>query len=399
MTSLDAPARGTRPRNRREITIEVATDQFYRDGYAQVSMSDIAEAMNVGASALYRHFPSKAELLAACISSGIDRYGEVLSAPAPDVDAPDRLHDVLRRLARCAIEYRSLGVLWQREARNLPEPLQRALREQLRATTGRLSGYLAAARDDIDAAQADVLAWCSMGVLVSIGFHSLELPRDQFVDLMFDLVSAVAALPMPLDADSDAGGIAPTADETRRDELISRATELFAERGFAATGIDDIGDAVGIAGPSVYSHFASKQVILVAAINRASELLLTDAAAVLGTDAPPRDKLARLVDSYVRLAVGDRFVLRTLLSELGQLDVEDREAARQRQREYIDEWVALVREFAPEEPIPARIRVQAVLLVVNDAMQTPHLRSRPGITTTLAQLSRVLLGISVPPTP
>ena len=393
MTSLDAPARGTRPRNRREITIDVATELFYREGYGRVSMSDIAEAMNVGASALYRHFPGKAELLAACVSSGIDRYDEVLEASEPDDDAQGRLNEVLRRLAECAIDYRPLGVLWQREARNLPEPLQRELREHLRSTTGRLSSFFAATRPELDASQVDVLAWCSMGVLVSIGFHSLDLPRQQFVDLLFGLVGTVATLPMPGDEASNAVDTPARGDESRRDALITRATELFAERGFAATGIDEIGDAAGIAGPSVYSHFGSKQEILVAAIDRASALLLADSAEILDGPDSPRAKLSRLVDSYVRLADGDRFVLRTLLSEMGQLAAADREAARQRQRDYIDEWVGLLREFAPEDPIPARIRVQAVLLVVNDAVQTPHLRTRTGFDATLARLARALLGI------
>ncbi len=55
---------------------------------------------------------------------------------------------------------------------------------------------------------------------------------------------------------------------TRADEILDAATDLFAERGYAEVSIDDIGAAVGIAGPSVYNHFASKQDILIDAMAR-----------------------------------------------------------------------------------------------------------------------------------
>jgi AcrR family transcriptional regulator len=390
------PARGTRPRNRRELTIEAATELFYRRGYADVGMTDIAAATNVGASALYRHFPSKAELLVAAIRTGLGRYQRVFAdAGSIEGDPRTRLDVVLRRLSEAAVGQRQLGVLWQRESRNLPDAEQRMLREELSATNRELSAYVLAARPDLDEDRADVLAWCAMSALVSISFHALELPQPAFTDLIVDLVSEISWLPMPATEASDAPAPRPkTAEpETRRDSLITVATTLFAERGFAATGIDEIGDAAGIAGPSVYSHFESKQAILVAAIRRASDVLRSDYERVLADDAPAPRKLAQLVDSYVRIANRDRFVIRTLLSEMGQLPQADRESARQEQRQFIDDWVALLREFTDVDAVSARIRVQAVLLVVNDAVQTPHLRDRPGFEQTLARMSKTLLGI------
>jgi hypothetical protein len=63
------------------------------------------------------------------------------------------------------------------------------------------------------------------------------------------------------------------------------------------------------------------------------------------------------------------------------------------QRDYIDTWVELRRQFTDEGSVEARIRVQAVLLVVNDAVQTPHLRSLPGFEATLRRIAGALLGV------
>ena len=50
------PPRGTRPRNRRDLLRASATDLFASRGYANVSMSEVAAAVNVGPSAVYRHY-------------------------------------------------------------------------------------------------------------------------------------------------------------------------------------------------------------------------------------------------------------------------------------------------------------------------------------------------------
>jgi AcrR family transcriptional regulator len=390
---MDTPARGTRPRNRRALTLDAATELFYRRGYAHVAMSDIAAATNVGASAIYRHFPGKSDILVAAIESGLAPYAEILrDAAASDASPAATLEALLPRLAACALDHRELGVLWQREARNLDDASQRAMREQLRATTGVLADLVGGARPELDRADSDLLAWCALGVLVSVGFHSLTLPRREFVELLVTMVKTVLAMPMP-----DVSGVTETQtrpagwETSRRETLISEATELFAERGYAAVGVDEIADAVGIAGPSIYSHFASKQTILVEAIQRGSRLLHDDAARILASDSTSQQKLATLVDSYVRLANRERFIIRTLLAEMEQLPPEDREIVRSDQRRYIDTWVDLLRELTGADATAARIRVQAVLLMVNDAVQTPHLRERPGFELTLRTIADALL--------
>jgi len=51
---------------------------------------------------------------------------------------------------------------------------------------------------------------------------------------------------------------------TRRDDIVVAATELFAQHGFHAVGMRAIADAVGIRGSSLYHHFDSKTELLYA---------------------------------------------------------------------------------------------------------------------------------------
>jgi AcrR family transcriptional regulator len=57
------PRQGTRPRNRRALILAAASELFSAEGYPRVSMEDIATAVAVSPSALYRHVRGKRQLL------------------------------------------------------------------------------------------------------------------------------------------------------------------------------------------------------------------------------------------------------------------------------------------------------------------------------------------------
>ena len=92
--SVVRPARGTRPSNRRQLIIDAATDLFSRKGYANVAMGDVAEAVAIGPSALYRHFRGKQDLLATVVEAALDTLDDAFTA-AED----ERLSDVSQALA------------------------------------------------------------------------------------------------------------------------------------------------------------------------------------------------------------------------------------------------------------------------------------------------------------
>lgn len=49
---------------------------------------------------------------------------------------------------------------------------------------------------------------------------------------------------------------------TRREQIVSAAAELFRRHGFDGVGVDDIGAAVGLSGPAMYRYFPSKHALL-----------------------------------------------------------------------------------------------------------------------------------------
>jgi TetR/AcrR family transcriptional regulator, cholesterol catabolism regulator len=58
------------------------------------------------------------------------------------------------------------------------------------------------------------------------------------------------------------GNEATAAHTTRREEIVTKAAELFDEKGYGATSVDDIAAAIGIKKPTLYYYFRSKHEIL-----------------------------------------------------------------------------------------------------------------------------------------
>ena len=69
-----------------------------------------------------------------------------------------------------------------------------------------------------------------------------------------------------------------------RDEILDAAAQIFSQKGFHATSMQDIAQAVNLQKGSLYHHINSKQEILVAVLDRALDLLIANMQDVLDQD-------------------------------------------------------------------------------------------------------------------
>ena len=101
--------------------------------------------------------------------------------------------------------------------------------------------------------------------------------------------------------------------QATREQLVSEATRLFAERGFEATPVEAVLEAAGVSRGSLYHHFKSKDALFEAVLDaeeaRIGEATLT---AALGAGDDPLDVLRAGALEWIRLA-GDPTVQRIVL--------------------------------------------------------------------------------------
>ena len=375
MTTL--PTRGTRPRNRRRLILDAAAELFASKGYAQVSMADVADAVAVRPSALYRHVRGKDDLL-----------DQVVHDLLTDVQADLHGLDGTRALAETALDHRRIGVLWQRESRHLPPAARQRLRGTLVDIAAQFAAFVAQRRPDLREADWDLLAWACLGATVSISFQRIELPRPEYTELLAGIIDRIVDTDRaPIAAQPASGAL------DRRDELLAAAARLFAQRGYHSVGVDDVGAAVGIAGPSSYHHFSTKLDLIVAVITRGAEQLLDGTTRALADTHDDGQALGALLGAYVSFSFTHGDLMDVLITEVPHLPEPHRTTFRGIQRRYLDQWREVLARLHPQlPPAHARVRLQAALTVVNDVARTPHLRSRPAAAAALTAIGRAILG-------
>jgi len=175
----------------------------------------------------------------------------------------------------------------------------------------------------------------------------------------------------------------------RRTSLLSSAAHLFATRGFDGVSMEDLGASVGVSGPAVYRHFASKQAVLAALLVGVSEGLLTGGRSVVETADDDASALAAVVRFHVDFALRDPDVIRVQDRDLAALASQDRETVRDLQRRYVDLWVDVLSRLRPSaERAEQRLRAQATFGLLNS---TPHSARSVSTTRTRALLEEMAL--------
>ena len=156
----------------------------------------------------------------------------------------------------------------------------------------------------------------------------------------------------------------------RRLQLLSAAERLFAERGFLAVRLEDIGAAAGVSGPAIYRHFPNKESLLVELLVGISTRLLTGAQGVRARSPDAASALDGLIDFHLDFALGEPDLIRIQDRDLAHLPAAAEKLVRQAQRQYVEVWVGVLRELNPQRAeADARLTAHAVFGLLNS---TPH---------------------------
>lgn len=121
-------------------------------------------------------------------------------------------------------------------------------------------------------------------------------------------------------------------DTLTTDSVLAAAVALFAERGYDATSMSDIAQALGIKKASLYHHVGGKEALLTLALDRAfTELERATADAETGSE-PAVVRLERLTRSVVTTTVGEALPYVTVLLRVRASTDAGRAALRRRRR-------------------------------------------------------------------
>jgi TetR/AcrR family transcriptional regulator, cholesterol catabolism regulator len=158
-------------------------------------------------------------------------------------------------------------------------------------------------------------------------------------------------------------------DTPRRLQIEEVASALFRERGYAATSVRDIAQALNLQGGSLYAHMASKEDILWSIVIRAAERFHAEVGPIAEDGArSPADRLRAMIRAHVNVVTGIQKDAAVFLHEWRFLSAERRDQISARRdayerlfRDVIDDGVA-VGDF---RHVDARVTAMAILSALN----------------------------------
>ncbi len=168
-------------------------------------------------------------------------------------------------------------------------------------------------------------------------------------------------------------------DPSARERIVVSAARLFAERSYAATTIDDVGQSVGVSGPAIYWHFRSKEHLLSTILIDVSTRLRDGARTHIADAVDTSAALATLIAFQVDFALDNQDLIVIHARELVHLPDAEQRLVRRAQREYMEEWVGLL--GASHADASADTLHQAVQAAIGLINTTPYLRTANRQTT------------------
>jgi AcrR family transcriptional regulator len=176
---------------RRAAIVEAAAELFSRNGYAAVGMDAIGAAAGVTGPAIYRHFDSKAAVLAAVIDRIIDT---VVGRPTRSAGSPgQRLSDAVATYARGVAASRTVMAVFVREVHHLPDRESAQLMQRQRALVHHWRELVADVHPAWDDQRVRTAVHAAFGLLNAVGTFSSPLTDDELAEQLTGLTLAALA--------------------------------------------------------------------------------------------------------------------------------------------------------------------------------------------------------------
>jgi AcrR family transcriptional regulator len=129
-----------------------------------------------------------------------------------------------------------------------------------------------------------------------------------------------------------------------REGILEAAARIFSEKGFHATSMQDIAEAVQLQKASLYHHFSSKQEILVEILDEALDLINNRLEIVRSQSLSADEKLRQAMVSYLQTITENQNLAAVLLLEIRSVDPELKARQASRREKFESLWKDLIIE-------------------------------------------------------
>jgi len=128
----------------------------------------------------------------------------------------------------------------------------------------------------------------------------------------------------------------------RRQQLLSVAVSVFAERGFHATSMNDVAEAAGVTKPVLYQHFTSKRQLFLELLDDVGARMIDAVTRAVTEGSSRRERVERGFRAYVGFVDRDRVAFSLLFGGGLGNDEDFAEAVHRVEQSVVDATAALL---------------------------------------------------------
>lgn len=136
--------------------------------------------------------------------------------------------------------------------------------------------------------------------------------------------------------------------DDQRELILASAAQLFAQRGYSATSMNEVADACGMSKPSLYHYFKDKYTLLVHIAEEHVSRLEALVAEVEAEGLAAEPRLRQLIGRFVAEYANAQNAHRVLTEDVKFLDTTDRERILGAQRRVVAGFARTIAELRPE---------------------------------------------------
>ncbi len=198
MTQRSAAAVGTdagprRPSGRREAIIAAALELFARQGYQATGIDEIGAALDITGPAIYRHFSSKQELLAAVFAHSFEiRRDQIREAMERGESPHEKLELIIRDTVCDTLDRRRALTLYTTELSHLAPEDRRSVIRKKKEFTNEWVHTLVEVAPSLSPADATMAVLCVQNLIATLADTDGGLGRSRLEQLLVDM--SLAAL-------------------------------------------------------------------------------------------------------------------------------------------------------------------------------------------------------------
>lgn len=181
---------------------------------------------------------------------------------------------------------------------------------------------------------------------------------------------------------------------TRKEEIHFAAAKLFGEKGFTASSVRDIANAVGIGAASLYNHMGSKDELLTTICFRCANEFLDGMKAIDVPDKSPEEKIRELIRLQIHIALNDKSSVTVFNDEWRHMQEPYLSSFLKLRRSYESAYLEIINEGIKGE-IFKNVDPHLIYQMILSSLRWLHMTGVKKIKQTSEQLTEQITSIII----